>query len=107
MNPTGTKIVPPPFNFSIPPPPITPRNPTFNSDLSSAPYHSVNFDANAFLKREPSTWGLTFHVTSKDLPVENFIFRVESIASGVFHLNLNNLILEFSEFLKDEAQFWY
>lgn len=60
-----------------------------------------------FLKRDPSTWGLTFHGSTKDPPIEHFLFRVESIALGVFHINLDQLVNEFCVFLKDDAQNWY
>lgn len=47
---------------------------------------------NIFFKRDPSSWGLSFHGKSKDPPVENFLFRVESMATEVFHVPLDSIV---------------
>lgn len=102
-----------PPNFSQPPPIGTDIQPPANlNETFGAPSTLHNFLAknqrfSSFLKRDPSTWGLTFHGSSKDPPIENFVFRVESIAVGVFRVNLDQLVNEFCAFLKDNAQTWY
>lgn len=77
---------------------------TFVRNERSTNNQKTNF---TFLKRDPSTWGLTFHGSTRDPPIEHFLFRVESIALGVFHINLDQLVNEFCVFLKDDAQNWY
>lgn len=82
--------------------------PQYNAAPSNnGPFQYYVAERPTFLKRDPSTWGLTFHGNSRDPPVENFIFRIESIATGVFNVNLDSLVNEFCTFLRDEAQSWY
>lgn len=84
-------------------------NQTFiqNQPANEYPNHTSKSQKFTFLKRDPSSWGLSFHGSVKDPPIEQFLFRVESIAVGVFRLNLDQLVNEFCVFLKDDAQNWY
>lgn len=95
---------------------IPPSNPVFdsskilqqNSNSFNSEHHPMQGSKQStFLKRDPVTWGLVYYGSVKDPPIENFLFRVEAIASGVFHIDLNQLVNEFCAFLKDKAQNWY
>lgn len=78
--------------------PITNENmQTSNLLSSSKPYFPM------FVNRDPNSWG----GNPKDLPIENFLFRVESLAENVFHISKDQLVYEFSALLRNDAQEWY
>lgn len=101
------------FDKSKPPPSF--NNVRFSEPLNFNDTFRISEDPNiqnysnkhSFFKRDPSTWGLIFHGTSRDPPIEQFLFRVESIAFSIFRISLDQLVNEFCVFLKDDALNWY